>query len=141
MNKRPPRKGEGRPTDYSTEILDKTKDYLANYEDYGDAIPSIAGLAVELKVSRDTIYEWRKHEDKKEFSDILQDILSSQERILISKGLKGEFNSNITKLALGKHGYTEKQDVTSDGKAMQPVLVRFIDAEHNGHTEGVQTPL
>jgi hypothetical protein len=44
--------------------------------------------------------------------------LSTQERILVSKGLKGEFNSNIAKLALGKHGYTDKQDVTSDGKAL-----------------------
>jgi hypothetical protein len=107
-----------RPTDYTPALLKKAKEYLANYEELGDAIPSIAGLAVELQVSRDTIYDWRKHEDKKEFSDILQDILSTQERILVSKGLKGEFNSNIAKLALGKHGYTDKQDVTSDGKAL-----------------------
>src|SRR3990167_6799432 len=95
----------GRPTVYSEEILTKTRDYIVNYEKFDDAIPSIAGLAVVLGISRETIYDWASQEEKKEFSYILADILSNQERILINKGLKGEFNSNITKLVLGKHGY------------------------------------
>lgn len=114
-----------RPTDYSEEILTKTQDYLENYEQHGDAIPSIAGLAIHLNLSRTTIYDWASQEDKKEFSYILENILSQQEKTLISKGLKGEFNSSITKLALGKHGYTDKQDVTSDGK---PLSLSFDNA-------------
>ena len=113
----------GRPTVYSEEILTKTRDYIVNYEKFDDAIPSIAGLAVVLGISRETIYDWASQEEKKEFSYILADILSNQERILINKGLKGEFNSNITKLVLGKHGYKDSADITSNNKVLQGVVM------------------
>ena len=125
--KRPPRKGEGRPTDYSEETLTKTQDYLDHFEEYGDAIPSIAGLAVFLGISRETVYDWSRQEKKKKFSYILRNILSKQENVLINKGLKNEFNSNITKLALGKHGYTDKSDFTSGDKPLSTLLVQFVD--------------
>ena len=106
----------GRPTDYSDIILASSNEYLEDYEELGDAIPSIAGLAIHLKLSRTTLYDWAKHDDKKEFSYILDDILSKQENVLMNKGLLGEFNSNITKLALGKHGYSDKQDTNMSGQ-------------------------
>jgi len=111
----------GRPTDYNESILEKANNYLENYKDEGDVIPSIAGLACVLKIARSTIYDWAKQEDKKAFSDILDDILSKQERVLMNKGLDGEFNSAIVKLALGKHGYSDKQetDLTSGGKPIK----------------------
>lgn len=107
----------GRPTDYSGEILTKTADYIVNYEQKGDAVPSVAGLSIELGIARSTIYEWAKDENKKEFSDMLGAILSTQERKLLGKGLKGEFNATIVKLMLAKHGYVEKteQDLTHHG--------------------------
>lgn len=108
----------GRPTDYSQEILDQSRDYIIFYKKHGDMIPSVAGLSSYLGIARSTIYDWASQEDKKEFSDILQHLLSEQERILLNKGLNGQFNPSITKLALGKHGYTDKADVTSDGKAI-----------------------
>ena len=55
------------------------------------------------------MYAWEK--EHKEFSYILADIKAKQEKVLISKGLSGDFNSAITKLVLGKHGYHDKQDV------------------------------
>ena len=111
----------GRPTDYNDSILEKANDYLENYESYEDVIPSVAGLASVLGIARSTVYDWAKQEEKKEFSDILQEILSKQERVLINKGLTGDFNSNITKLALGKHGYSDKQetDLTSGGNPVK----------------------
>lgn len=109
----------GRPTDYTEELLSAARDYLENYEEHGDAIPSIAGLSVHIKKARSTIYAWRDEEGKEEFSDILDEILSKQEQVLINKGLTGDFNASITKLALGKHGYTDKQDVTSGNKPIQ----------------------
>jgi hypothetical protein len=126
----------GRPTDYGPGILELTRDYLSNYPNFGDAIPSIAGLSTFLKIARSTIYEWAKHEDKKEFSDILEDILSDQERTLINKGLKGEFNSTITKLALGKHGYKDNADVTSGGEKLNVV---WGNAENKNNTDSVQS--
>lgn len=116
----------GRPTDYDDKVLEDTEWYLEHYndEEIGDAIPQIAGLAKYLKVSRDTIYEWMTHEDKKEFSDTCKAILSEQELALINKGLTGEFNPAFTKFVLSaNHNMREKSDVTSDGKQLPtPIL-------------------
>ena len=102
----------GRPTKYNQDILDKTLAYLDDYFDvYQHVIPSIAGLSLVLDINRDTIHAWAKQDDKQEFSDMLQKLNAKQQQILISKGLSGEFNSNITKLVLTKHGYHDKQDV------------------------------
>jgi hypothetical protein len=104
-----------RPTDYTPELLEKARNYLVDYEYDGSVIPSVAGLSEYLGISRTCIYDWAKQEDKKEFSDILGQILSKQERLLINKGLTGDFNSAIAKLALGKHGYSEKSEQTLQG--------------------------
>ena len=99
----------GRPTKYNDELFNKAKAYLTDYVMYEDMIPSIASLSLVLGVSRTTLYEWEKEHE--EFSYILEDIKAKQEKVLISKGLSGDFNSAITKLVLGKHGYHDKQDV------------------------------
>ncbi len=108
MAKREPREGEGRPSHYSDEIVRQANQYLLTYEDEGHAIPSVAGLSLFLNRSRSTLYEWSKQDDKKEFSDILDKINATQENVALSKGLKGDFNSQIVKLLLGKHGYSDK---------------------------------
>lgn len=136
-------KAVGRPSVYSEEIVARSREYLENCKDeYGRLIkvkrqdgteleqfisdlvvklPSIAGLSVYLKIHRSTIYDWAKEEDKKEFSDILEEILAEQEKRLIENGLSGKYNSNIVKLALGKHGYSDKQELTGkDGKDLIP---------------------
>src|SRR3990167_951809 len=125
-----------RPTIYSEDILEKTRDYSVNFSNYGDVIPSVAGLAVHLKISRPTIYDWASQEDKQEFSYILDDILSDQERVLMNKGLTGEFNSNIVKLALGKHGYSDKTETAlildEESKDKANKLVKeYLDAGVN----------
>lgn len=106
----------GRPTEYSEEILTQARDYLSNYKKFGDEIPSNAGLAVHLGLSRDIIQKWRKEEGKEEFFYILAAIQVKQENVLLNKGLNGDFNSNITKLILGKHGYHEKKDIKANVK-------------------------
>lgn len=100
----------GRPSKYTPELIEAAKQYIVDYEKHDHAIPSIAGLAVVLGVSRDTLHTWGNDEEKPEFSDILANLLSRQEQILVSKGLKGDFNSAITKLVLGKHGYSDKTE-------------------------------
>ncbi len=107
-----------RPTKYNQKLVDTARAYIDDYAKCGDAMPSIAGLAVVLSISRETIHTWRHEEGKEEFSDILALLLSTQERVLMNNGLTGEFNSAITKLALGKHGYSEKVDTdwTSGGE-------------------------
>jgi len=98
----------GRPTKYNGDVLNKTKEYVLNYHEYGDVVPSIAGLAMALGVSRETIYAWSKDGDRQEFSDTVRTILANQEKILLKNGLTGEFNPTITKLVLANHGYHDK---------------------------------
>jgi|GEM_PF-1914158 len=98
----------GRPTKYNTALLEKAQHYLDNYEEYDEVIPSAVGLALVLDITRSTLYAWAKDEDKKVFSHILDNINKKQEQVLLKNGLNNKFNSNITKLVLGKHGYHDR---------------------------------
>lgn len=105
--------------------------------------PSVAGLARTMGISRDTIYEWckpnkeisdslteqEKEEQEKvnnlcdELSQIVKDIQTEQEKRLLDNGLAGTYNPMITKLILGKHGYSEKTetDLTSKGEKIEAI--------------------
>lgn len=110
----------GRPSIYA-EKLEQSKKYLmGGWQEIGDSIPSLAGLACYLGVARETLYDWKSKE--KAFSDILNEILTLQERTLLNGGLSKDFNPIITKLVLSKHGYSDKveQDVTSSDGSMTP---------------------
>jgi hypothetical protein len=112
-----------RPTDYSQELLDKAKDYVENFAEYGDVVPTIAGLACELDMHRETLYAWAKDESKPEFSDIFKKVQQAQERKLVNGGLAGGFNPAVTKMMLTKHGYSDKQEIdhTSTDGSMSPI--------------------
>ena len=101
----------GRPSKYTPELLEKAAKYMVAYKKEGDLIPSVAGLSLYLDIARSTVYDWAEDSDKEEFSDILGRILSKQESLLLNNGLSGDFNAQITKLVLGKHGYKEKHDL------------------------------
>jgi hypothetical protein len=127
-----------RPTKYTKEVVASAAHYLENYEEEGDAIPSLAGLSCYLKIARSTLYKWAEEEGKEAFSGILDEIQSTQEKVLINKGLMNEFNSAIVKLALGKHGYSEKtqQEVSGPGggavKTDNTYTVEFVNAASKG---------
>ncbi len=108
----------GRPSKYNNKTLSKVMDYLEHFEEEGQVIPTVAGLAVHLDVNRDTLYAWAQDEDKAEFSDILGKLKSLQEIVLVNNGLSGDFNSVITKMMLTKHGYSDKVDVVTDGESI-----------------------
>jgi len=102
----------GAPTKYNQDVVKTTLDYLENFSKYEfNEIPSITGLSRALDISDDTLQRWNKQKEKKEFYGILQKILKKQHDVLISKGLSGEFNSNICKLVLGKHGYHDQSKI------------------------------
>lgn len=107
----------GRPSKYTPELLKKAREYINNYEQHDHAFPSDIGLAFVLGIANSTLYEWAKHEDKKEFSDILEVINTKQQLVAWNKGLKNEYNANLVKLLLGKHGYGDNSnvDLTSGG--------------------------
>lgn len=83
------------------------------FEELGHAIPSIVGLARLLGVSRQGMYDWAKMEET-DFKNIMSACNEEQELVLLNGSLKNELNCNIAKLALGKHGYHDKQDTRMD---------------------------
>lgn len=123
--------GGGRPTECNAEIVEKALDYADNYQNYGDNHPSIAGLSAELNINRSQMYKWRDNpgtcEFRSRFQDILAKIMNNQERVLKNKGLDGTFNSNITKLMLTKHGYSDKQELSgSDNGAIKIEQTKYV---------------
>lgn len=116
----------GRPTTYTKEMLIKAHEYVDIYETVDDKIPSIVGLCKYIERSKTCVYDWAKEEGKEEFSDILAKIQETQQQVLINKGLSGDFNSNITKLVLGKHGYHERKELSGpEGKPMQVIATEM----------------
>ncbi|HHR6456587.1 TPA: DNA-packaging protein [Providencia alcalifaciens] len=125
----------GRPSKFA-ESLVKAKEYLmGGYETVGDVVPSVAGLACYLGVSRKTVYEWVK--ESTDLSDTLEGILAMQENKLINKGLNGDFNPTITKLMLANHGYSEKQEVDhrSSDNSMSPTKIVLVAGGNNDGSE------
>ena len=115
-----------RPTKLTVEMKAKAAEYINCYE---SVIPSVAGLSLYLEVARSAVYNWADKDD--EFKDILENILAEQEQKVLSNGLTGDYNATIAKLVLGKHGYTDKQELSGDPErpiaVSQPVV--FSDPE------------
>jgi hypothetical protein len=106
----------GRPTSYNNSVLERAENYInGGYVAVGDVVPSRAGLAVELGVSRETLTNWGRVFP--EFLGTLERLLAIQERVTLSKGLSGDFNSNIAKMLLGNHGYSDRQTIAGDKDA------------------------
>lgn len=104
-----------RPTKLTTELIKSAQEYL---ETYTTVVPTIEGLALYLKVNRDTLYDWEATNRDQAFSDIISDLKAKQASELIDGTLTGKYNATIAKLILsGRHNYIEKreQDITSGG--------------------------
>jgi hypothetical protein len=127
----------GRPTKLTDELKARAKEYLYAYETQGDAIPSAAGLACWLGISKASVYNYG--EQDADFLDTLSAIQAKQEVVTLNKGITGEFNSTISKLVLANHGYSDKieQAHTSPDGSMSPVdhgaaVLEALKAKHSG---------
>lgn len=86
-------------------------------------LPTIEGLAVYLKVSRWTVYDWK--EKYPEFAEVIDRLQAEQADRLLNNGLSNDYNSTITKVLLTKHGYREGTELTgADGKDLIPSEVQ-----------------
>jgi len=119
----------GRPTKYTNEVIDQLLDYIENYEQYDDVIPSAEGFACVLGVSRKTLYNWAAQH--KGFLLTLERLNSAQARIAMKKGLVNEWNATIVKLLLATHGYHDKveSNVTLKDYRVIPAKDALIDAD------------
>lgn len=118
----------GRPSGLTPELIEKAKDYLLDgYSNFGNIVPSVAGLGCYLGIGRSTIYEYKAL--SKEFADTLDAILMKQEMLLINGGLNQTFSGTITKLMLANHGYSDKveTDITTNGESIsKPTIIELV---------------
>ena len=116
---------------YTEQALEYIKSFLTPRDRDDDnetteVLPSIAGLAIELKVNRTKLYSWA-NDEQTGFADILANTKSLQERFLVNNGLSGDFNPTIAKLVLGKHGY--KDETAATGANNQPLFPQETELE------------
>ena len=117
----------GRPSKYDEELQAQADAYVTNWADF-DNIPSRVGMCCYLGIAKSTSHEWEAQYPK--FSDTCKAIEALQEREALNKGISGDFNSQITKLVLANHGYSDKTqtDVTSSDGSLN-LSVAFSDAK------------
>ena len=111
----------GRPNTLNSKKDDATKYLYGGWKEVGDIIPSVAGMACYLGVTRETIYDWQRKDT--EFSDTMNSVMAIQEREILNGTLGGTFNAPFAKLLMTKHGYSDKveQDNKSSDGSMTPV--------------------
>lgn len=118
----------GRPTKYSKEIIEKARQYVeGGYIECGDPVPTLAGLALELGIHKDTVFDWEKQESKAAFSELVSRVRLQQERDLVRGGLNGKFNPKIAGLMMSKHGYKESEEAEQTQSA--PIQINFTEAK------------
>lgn len=117
----------GRPSIYSPGMVFAAQEYVDGlWKSEGDVVPTVEGLALYLKISKDTIYAWCKDPEKELFSDVIGTLKAKQGHLLIQGGLKNDFSSVISKLLLSsKHDYSEKNqtDITTNGESLGVVIL------------------
>ncbi len=121
-----------RPTSLTPGLIEKAQDYLDNYPDLDELVPTVAGLSLHLGVSRKIIYVWEESEQTPvTFLHILEAIKAKQETRLVNGGLGNQFNSTIAKMMLTKHGYSDKQEIdhSSSNGTMTPAQVTPVSEE------------
>lgn len=137
----------GRPSDCTDNLVAYAREYLdGGWKDQEEACPTIAGLAVWLKISRETVRDWAANPDRSElhgqFSCIVDELMATQELKLASGGLRGDMNASITKLLLSKHGYSDKVESEISGPGGGPIQTKttfqFVGVNANTDTRAGQ---
>ena len=118
----------GRPTKYNDKVQQIAEDYVHNFKEYHDKVPSIDGLAYALGVSKKTLYNWAENENNKDFLHTLEYLKTNQSRVLINKGLSKEFPANLVAFMMSNHDeYSSKQElVISDNRIKHPDVIHLV---------------
>lgn len=125
----------GRPTKFDASILKLAREYIDSCGEYYEEIllqkkkgkkgvavitskmrmrlPMVEGLALHLKINKDTVQEWKKqHVD---FSVLIDEMMNLQATTLANGALIGDLNPVISKVLLTKHGYREGHELSGEG--------------------------
>lgn len=134
----------GRPSTYDPKYIELIDVYLKTCNDEYKSVtvgtetikrlevklPMIEDFALENDIPISTLYDWEKVNP--DFSVALDKIRSSQKRVLLNKGISGEYNSTIARLTLSaNHGMKERTDMTTDDKPIQSntIVVKRMDKD------------
>lgn len=128
----------GRPTEFDPKYIDMIYEYLDGAVPENMEIPTVEGIALRLGITKKTLYNWSKK--NKDLLHALRVLKMRQKEELVKIGIFGgkEINANIVALLLKvnhKMIETQKADITSKGKSISPVLVKFISNEDDQHTD------
>lgn len=102
---------DGRPSKYSDDILNKIPEYVLECVKK-DELPTRAGLAVYIGISKVTLCSWEDNHEQ--LLNALKKMDALQENQVWQRALKGDYNSNIAKLLLANHGYSDKSENTQN---------------------------
>lgn len=122
----------GRPSKYNEDLQAQADEYIYRFAEFGDVVPTLAGLACFLGISRETCNEWPKIYPQ--FSDTTKAVSVMQERALINGGLSKANDSGITKLLLASnHGYSDRieQAHTSPDGSFAPTRIEIVAPSDN----------
>jgi hypothetical protein len=117
----------GRPSEYKDEYVAKVYEYLSQYKELGEVVPTKEGFAIFIGSTRPSILKWAS--EHPEFLYALENIESYQGKDLQNNGLSGKYNPTIAKLMLSaNHGMREKTetDITSNGKELKAITGMVI---------------
>ena len=111
-----------RPTKLTPELMEQARKHVDEFDNsLATLLPTVEGLALELHISRETVYAWAKENDT--FSDIVNDLKAKQAQKLIQNTVINRYNPTIAKLILsGKHGYVEKSEVDNKHEIVKPIF-------------------
>lgn len=101
----------GRPSSYTDDVPQKVAEFV-KLELEAKNLPTRAGLANYIGITKETLIRWG--EQNKQLSDALSAFDQLQENEVWQRALRGEYNSNIAKLLLYNHGYSERSETKTE---------------------------
>lgn len=110
----------GAPTKLTPELVERAEQYVIDgFLDAGEMVPSVAGLACYLGISKNSVYKYGEVDS--DFLNTLEIIEVKQEKMLLNGGLSSTYNPTITKLMMSNHGYRESSKTELMGKNGGPI--------------------
>jgi hypothetical protein len=101
----------GRPSKYSSRLPARLINYTNECLENGN-FPTIEGFSAYLGVGTRTLYDWQT--EYPEFLQTMDDLRDTQKHLLISNGLKGDYNTRFSMFLLkANHGMAEKDPLIS----------------------------
>ena len=98
------------------ERYDKILEYITSgwaLSEVSDAVPNIAGLAAYLGVGKPTLKAWCELDE--DIAGLIEGMQAKQESMLISYGLRKQYDNKIVSLMLAKHGYSTQSTIEHIG--------------------------